>query len=211
MSSETLPAAQTALTYKERRIVQGIIGGLSERQAIKAAGFSEAMASHPSWIITNEMRQLVEEGNRALTLRAYENGLISATEIHEYLTDAIRADWCDIENDDGTYRPISEWPLIWRQMKEAGDIEVEYESHRSHDGEDKQGLGGWDQDGIVRKVKIKFASRVKLIELAMKHKGVDAMAAQRQDVDVHVHGQVTAKLQAALARESKIIDVTPEK
>lgn len=196
------------LTYREAKVLQALTLGHSQASALRFAGFPEWTQSHPERIITPEIWAEFERLRSQLVEHTISAGLIDAQEIHEYLTDAIRADWCDIENDDGTFRPISEWPLIWRQMKEAGDVEVEFEAHRSHDGEDAQGLGGWDRDGMVRKVKVKFASRIKLIELAMKHKGVDAMVKeQKGDVHLHVHAEVTQRLNSALAREKRLIDV----
>lgn len=198
------------MTYREAKYVQARINGATQVAAAQQAGFSVWLGRNATaQIETDEMREQIQKLQAELVQNTFQAGLITATEIHEYLTDAIRADWCDIENDDGTFKPISEWPLIWRQMKEAGDIEVEYEATRSHDGQDAQGLGGWDRDGLVRKVKIKFASRVKLIELAMKHKGVDALAVERQQVDINVTAEITAKLQGALRRKA-LIDVTPE-
>ncbi len=118
----------------------------------------------------------------------------------------------DIRNDDHTFKPRSQWPDIWDRLEEAGDVEVEYESVRSHDGKDGEGKGGWDTGGIVRKVKFKFASKVKLLELAMQHKAVDAKAAQKQNIDVQV--TVSAEEQREMAamarRRSKVIDVKVE-
>lgn len=206
------------MTYREARYVASRINGATKQQAMLDAGFSAWLARVPQTIESEEVLAAITKAQGELVQHTITAGLIDATEIHEYLTDAIRADWCDIENDDGTFRPISEWPLIWRQMKEAGDIEVEYEATRSHDGQDAQGLGGWDRDGLVRKVKIKFASRVKLLELAMRHKGVNAMVEQKSgDTNILVVTAETArKVIGARKRlerlqSSEVIDVTPTK
>ena len=164
-----------ALTHREARYVRARIEGKSERKALLAAGFSPGLAKNPSYVVTDEMREEVERLQAALVENTLEHALIDATELHEYLTDAIRADLADILDDDHNYKPLSEWPLIWRQMYEGGDLEVEFASERSHDGEDKDGAGGWDHVGKIVKVKYRFASRRAMIELAMKHKGVDAM------------------------------------
>lgn len=200
------------LTYREARYIQERLKPeiTTKAEAARNAGFPQWMIHEVNRVIeVGEVAALLQELRSTLAEHAIDVGLIDATEIHQYLTDAIRADWCDIELDDGTFRPISEWPPIWRQMKEAGDVEIEYESRRSHDGEDKDGLGGWDRDGIVKKVKIKFASRVKLLELAMRHKAVNAMVEQKgADVHLHLHAEMTAKLQAALTREARLIETT---
>lgn len=205
-----LPAGpRRQLTYREARYVAARLNGEDMLHAGRKAGFSEWLCrAAGNNIEVGAVEEALHEAQSILANHALANGLIDATEIHEYLTDAIRSDWTDIENNDGTFKPISEWPDIWRRMKEAGDIEVEYQSTRSHDGEDKDGLGGWDRDGIVKKVKIKFASRVKLIELAMRHKGVDAMVQQKQG-DTNINITVTAQQQRidrAKARVARVIE-----
>ena len=200
----------TLLTRKEQRYVASRLRGESRADALRFAGL-------PAWMRTRELKEveaMVEEASKALAEVQFEQCLIDAVEIHEYLTDAIRADWADIENDDGTFKPLSEWPEIWRRMKEKGDIEVEVERVRSHDGEDKEGLGGWETSGkVVRKVKIGFASKAKLLELAMKHKGVDAMV-KPEAGDINVNLTVTAErsreVLSARRRVSKVFEATPE-
>jgi len=145
------------------------------------------MAKSPSWIETPEMKAEIERLQAELVENTLNAGLIDAAEIHDYLTEALRADMRDIRNDDGSFRPQSEWPEIWGRMMEAGDVEVEYMSERSHDGETKDQEGGWDRVGTVQKVKLKFSSKTKLLELAMKHKAVNAMVEPKQgDVNVLV-------------------------
>lgn len=160
------------------------------------------------------MRDQIVAIEQELVAHAINESLIDATEIHEYLTDAIRADMRDIRNDDHTFKPRSQWPDIWSRMEEAGDVEVEYQSERSHDGETKDKPGGWDETGkVVLKVKLKFASKVKLLELAMKHKGVNAMVEQKQgDVNIVViTAEKARQVASAKKRLAKVIDITPEK
>jgi len=210
-----IPAvARRKLTYREARYVAARINGDDMVHAGRKAGFSEWLCRIAgSAIEKGAVAEALNEAQEILANHALANGLIDATEIHEYLTDAIRARMSDIRNDDHTFKPRSEWPEIWDRMEEAGDVDVEYEKVRSHDGEDTEGLGGWETGSkVVVKVKLKFASRVKLLELAMKHKAVNAMVEQKSggDLHLHVHSEITAKLQGALQREAKLIDVKPE-
>ncbi len=167
------------MTLREARYVNAAVNGESDYKALRQAGWSHDLAAHPARVITDEMRAEVERLREGLVVATIENGRINAEEIHDYLSDALRADMREIREDDGSFKPQSEWPDIWGRMMEAGDIEVEYLSERSHDGETKDKEGGWDVKGKVIKVKLKFASRVKLLELAMKHKAVDAMVQQK--------------------------------
>ena len=70
----------------------------------------------------------------------------------------------------GSYRPIHEWPAVWRRMLSGSEVKELFE--HSKDGEG----ASWDKIGEL--VKIKFIDPLKLIELAMKHKGVNAMVEQ---------------------------------
>lgn len=198
------------MTYRESKYVAARINGATKQDAAKAAGFSVWLARNPSQMIeTEEMRAQIETLTAELTESTIQAGLIDATEIHEYLSDALRADSADIKNDDHSYKPLSDWPEIWRRMVEGGDVDVEYASERSHDGEDKDGAGGWDRTGTIVKVKFKFASKVKLLELAMRHKGVNAMVEQKAgDVNItFVTAEKARQVGSAKKRLEKVIDV----
>ncbi len=201
------------LTYRESKYVVARSKGVSKHQALIACGFSPALAKNPQFIETPEVLAEIEKYKAELVQNTLETGLIDATEIHEYLTDALRARISDIQNDDFSFKPLNEWPEIWQRMYEAGDVEVETLTERSSDGATKDKRGGWDEIGTVTKVKLKFSSRVKLLELAMKHKGVNAMVeAKSGDVHqhLHLHTEITAKLQGALTREARMIEAKTE-
>lgn len=198
------------MTYRETRAVTAIVEGKSQYEALRRAGWSHHMAAHPDIAITEEMRGEIELLKKRLQERAFAACLIDATEIHEYLSDALRADMRDIRNDDGSFKPQGEWPEIWGRMMEAGDCEIETASIRSHDGEDGPDEHGWEETGtVVTKVKLKFSSRVKLLELAMRHKGVNAMVEQKAgDVNItFVTAEKARQLGSAKRRLEKVIDV----
>ena len=167
------------MTHREARYVSLRLQGISKKDAALKCVFTIWQAKSPSWIETPEMLEALAEMQGELVENALNAGLIDAAEIHDYLTEAIRADMRDIRNNDGSFKPQSEWPEIWGRMMEAGDCEIETLSERSHDGSTKYKAGGWDVAGTVTKVKLKFSSRVKMIELAMKHKAVNAMVEQK--------------------------------
>ena len=202
-----------SITHREARYIQERLAGKSAYEAARAAGFSHWLAKVPGqWIEKGEVKAEIERLQAELVQHTLDVGLIDAAEIHDYLTEAIRADMRDIRNEDGSYKPQSEWPPIWGRMMEAGDCEIEYESVRSYDGEDTEGRGGWETGGVVRKVKLKFSSRAKLLELAMRHKGVNAMAEQKQgDINiVVVTAEKARQVAAAKKRLAKVIDIKPE-
>lgn len=202
------------LTHKESKYIAARINGKTEKDALIAAGFSKWIAHTPGQLAGIEkMRAEVEKYTAELVANTIEEGLIDATEIHEYLSEALRARISDIQNDDFTFKPLNEWPDIWQRMYEAGDVSVEKLYDRSNDGATKDKRGGWDETGTVTQIKLKFSSRVKMLELAMKHRGVNAMVQEKTgDTHIHLHAEITAKLQSALARKSQLPEarnVTP--
>jgi hypothetical protein len=201
------------LTYRESRYVAARAQGMSRRKAMLLCGFSSWVARVPQQFEDDEIKEAVELATKELVDRTLEEGLVNALELHQYVTDAIRADPADILNDDFTFKPMSEWPLIWRQLYEGGDLEIKFDSVRSHDGEDKDGAGGWDHKGKVISVKIKFAKRSEFLKLAAQLKSVDALVTQRGDTTINNLMVVTAekarevmaakkRLQIAEAREN---------
>ncbi len=164
-----------AITHRESRFLAARIRGLNEHKALREAGFPEWMAHNPERLNTMpQLREILANYESKMAKHTFEEALLDSVEIHEYLTQAVRAKMSDIRNDDGSFKPISEWPDIWQQMAEGGDVDIEYASERSHDGEDKDQAGGWDIKGKILKVKYKFAPKSKLWELAMKHKAINA-------------------------------------
>lgn len=202
------PRVIEPLTRREIRYIAERVAGKSKTEAGLACGFSPWVARNAGQSIeTQQMRDEIERLKIELTEYALDKVLIDASEIHEYLTEAIRADMRDIQNEDGSFKPRSEWPSIWGRMQEAGDVEVMTEYERSDDGATNDKRGGWDASGTVTKVKLKFLSRVKLLELAMKHKGVNAMVDQKgPELHLHLHEAITQRLQGALKRQARLVE-----
>ena len=195
------------LTYRESKYVVERSKGTTKYDALIAAGFTPGIAHNPQRVESAEVIAAIENYRAELAENVVQLGLIDATEIHEYLTDALRAKVSDIRRDNGSFIPTSEWPDIWQRMWEAGDVEVETLTERSSDGATKDKRGGWDGIGTVTKVKIKFSSRAKLLELAMKHRGVNAMVeAKSPELHLHLHQEITQRLQGALARKQRLIE-----
>lgn len=194
-------------TRVQLRVIERMVHGDIPRIACVKSGLPYY---NPERWVTPEMLAEVERIKAELTEQAREKCLADAGEIHEFLSDAFRARMSDIRNDDHTYKPRSEWPEIWDRLEESGEVEVTYESERSHDGEDTDGLGGWEKTGrTVEKVKLKFGSKVKLLELLMKHVAVRAIQQEKgPELHLHLHQEVTAKLQGALKREARMIETT---
>ena len=210
------------MTYRESVVARELLAGASARDALRTAGFSEWQARCPAQIITDEIRQTVERQTKELIANTLEEGLVTAEELHEDMSRIWRARMSEIKHRQqecpcgaapggclpGAFLDIDQWPAIWQQMVEAGDIEIETKSERSHDGETKDQEGGWDRTGQITKVRYKFGAKTKWAELLMKHKGVNAMVEPKQgDINVTI---VTAERQRQVAgarkRLAKVID-----
>ncbi len=134
-----------------------------------------------------------------------EDSPIDADDLHIRLSQMFDADIADIiDPDTNCYKPIHQWPKIWRQMLTGSELKEIFE--HSKDG----GGASWDKIGEV--VKIRFVDQMKVLELAMKHKAVDAMVQQKAgDTNILVVTAETArKVTGARARLAKVIDVTPQ-
>lgn len=75
-------------------------------------------------------------------------------------------DIADIMNDDGSAKPLREWPLTWRQSISGIDVSELFEGT------------GKDRDMIGLLKKIKWPDKVKIIELMGKHVSVNAFREQ---------------------------------
>ena len=207
--TSTQHPAVKALRYRDQRYIKARLAGKTVVESLAIAGL-------PAWLRTRELKEvedLVVECALLAEKHAVECGLVDAIELHEFLTDAIRAQRSDIQNDDLSYKPMSEWPAIWQQMAEDGYVDIRYESQRSHDGKTEDLPGGWDKTGRrIESVSFKFGAKAKWVELAMKHKAVDAMVQQGDKLGAGLSdlaGAINQRLTRALERESKMIDVTP--
>lgn len=117
--------------------------------------------------------------------------------------DVSGADLAELYTPDGKFRPLQEWPDVWRKLLVIG-IEVDTKKVRSHDGEDRDGAGGWDLgDGAV--VKVKFANRAQILlaikELRGRHNDVGAFTEAKGDMNItFVQQQVNMRLEEGRKR-----------
>jgi len=98
------------------------------------------------------------------------NTKIDATWLLDRLAAEAQADVNDIYDDEGRVKPISEWPMIFRQGLIAGiEVEEQYDYETSEDGK-----RGKKRIASGRVTKFKLDSRVKRLELIGRHIGVQA-------------------------------------
>lgn len=178
--------------------------GKSAEESMLVAGYSPSSArTHSERMSSNVViRQRIAEIQETIL----NDSLVDSRKLHARWSEMFNADIGDIiDGALGKFKPIHEWPKIWRQMLQGVDVKELFE--RSKDGGD----ASWDKVGEI--VKIKFIEQLKLGELIGRHKTVDAFVTQKveQHEHVHIHVQVQEKLtqarQLLAAKEAGIVEI----
>lgn len=141
---------------------------LNATQAAIRAGYSEGSAGSIGFEnlkkpeIQNRIAGLLEERNNAVK--------VDAQYVLKRLVEIDQMDVKDILNDDGTIKPILEWPRSWRTTLSGMDI-----TELSNDG---------DIEAILKK--IKWPDKVRNLELLGKHVDVSAFM-DKQEINMIVN------------------------
>lgn len=164
-------ADASKLTPKQSAFVAEYLIDLNATQAAIRAGYSQKTANtQGNRLLANV--SVAEAIAKAKAARSEKTG-IDAAWVLTRLTQEATADLADIIGDSGDLRPISEWPLIWRQGLVTG-VDV--------------------QENVVegvkmgQTIKVKLSDRIKRIELIGKHVDVQAF---REQVDLKASFSVT--------------------
>lgn len=152
----------------------------NQTQAAINAGFSpntaavKASAMMRDERIQKRIAELMEERNKRLR--------VSADYVLLRLVEIDQMDVLDILNDDGTLKPIREWPKIWRTTLSGFDL--------------SSTIMNMNEDSIETILKkIKWPDKVKNLELIGKHVDVNAFKER-----LEVSGTVTIADRMAKAR-----------
>lgn len=153
----------------------------NQTQAAIDAGFSPNTAAVKASVMMRDERiqkriaDLMEERNKRLR--------VSADYVLLRLVEIDQMDVLDILNDDGSLKPISQWPKIWRTTLSGFDL--------------SSTIINMNEDAIENILKkIKWPDKVKNLELIGKH--VDVMAFKER---LEVSGTVTIADRMAAARK----------
>lgn len=152
----------------------------NQTQAAINAGFSPNTAAVKASVMMRDDRiqkriaELMEERNKRLR--------VSADYVLLRLVEIDQMDVIDILNDDGTLKPIREWPKIWRTTLSGFDL--------------SSTIMNMDETSIETILKkIKWPDKVKNLELIGKHVDVNAFKER-----LEVSGTVTIADRMAKAR-----------
>lgn len=140
----------------------------NQTQAAINAGFSPNTAAVKASVMMRDERiqkriaELMEERNKRLR--------VSADYVLLRLVEIDQMDVLDILNDDGTLKPIREWPKIWRTTLSGFDLSSTI-----------MNMNETSIETILKK--IKWPDKVKNLELIGKHVDVNAFR-ERLEIDV---------------------------
>ncbi|HIH8202464.1 TPA: terminase small subunit [Escherichia coli] len=154
----------------------------NQTQAAINAGFSPNTAAVKASVMMRDERiqkriaELMEERNKRLR--------VSADYVLLRLVEIDQMDVIDILNDDGTLKPISQWPKVWRTSISAVDI-----------NRIRMAMKDDEEDIESTLQKIKWPDKVKNLELIGKHVDVNAFKER-----LEVSGTVTIADRMAKAR-----------
>lgn len=153
----------------------------NQSQAAIDAGFSPNTAAVKASVMMRDERiqkritELMEERNKRMR--------VSADYVLMRLVEIDQMDVLDILNDDGSLKPIREWPKIWRTTLSGFDL--------------SSTIMNMNEDSIETILKkIKWPDKVKNLELIGKHVDVNAFKER-----LEVSGTVTIAERMAKARD----------
>jgi phage terminase small subunit len=149
------------LTAKQQQFVAEYLIDLNATQAAIRAGYSVKTANRigPELLTKPDVAAAVSAAQQERSVRTK----IDADWVLTRLAEEAEADIADLYNEDGSLRPVHEWPLVWRKGLVAG---IDVEEIRDEGA----------VVGVVRKLKL--SDRLKRIELIGKHVDVQAFRDQ---------------------------------
>lgn len=176
------PDVPHAFNVRETRFVEEYLVDMLSAPAAERAGYTHhtAYAHAHTWVTKRRTacplnkRHVWDAVKQALADRARETK-IDAMFVLQRLVQMVDADPCDIiDEETGAYMSIHDWPLVWRRMLSAADIQELY-------GKDDND----NQIKIGEIVKYKFIDKLKAYEMLGKHVDVQAFKDH-----VKVEGQI---------------------
>lgn len=158
MEDIELPKGSEPLEDDRReRLAQEYLKCLNIAKAGELAGYADKSTSWRAF-----ERNEVQERVAYLSAQRLERTQVDADYVLRRLVEIDQMDVLDIMDDSYNFKPIGEWPLIWRQYVSNIENIEQFEGF----GEDRE------QSGWLKK--IKWPDKVKNLELIGKHVSVGA-------------------------------------
>ena len=154
-----------SLNAKQEAFCREYIIDLNATQAAIRAGYSERTAQEQSSrllsnvIVSDRVAELMRD--RSSRVR------IDADYVLNRLAEIDQMDVADILAEDGSLKPIKDWPKVWRTTLSGLDVMTVFNSEEA------------TTESVLKK--IKWPDKVKNLELLGKHVNVNAFAEKKQD------------------------------
>jgi len=198
--SESGRARKRAAIARQQSVLALYIAGMSKIEIARKLGVS--------WrTIHNDLIAL--DDARVRTEDVLEDAGVDATDAHIRLSQMFDADIADIiDENTGSYKPIHQWPKIWRQMLTGAEIKELFELSK-----DSAGKNSTEKIGEI--VKLRYVDQLKVIELLLRHKDVDGLAqsaadSKVRDLTINVVYANRHQGSAPSPEPGRVIEVTPE-
>ena len=172
-----------ALTAKQQAFVDEYLIDLNATQACIRAGYSAKTAEQQGPRLLGNVG--VAKAIAAHMQARSEKAQIDATYVLNRLVEIDQMDVLDILQNDGTLKPVHEWPKIWRQYLTGIDLAELFEGS----GDERQMIG------VLKKVK--WPDKVRNLELLGKHVNVNAF---RERLDVNLNVSLAERMRKARER-----------
>jgi len=183
MNDENLPAEdEKPLSVREATFAAMVIEDpmRSYAESARLAGYAPASSAQAARRLLNLPRvaKVIEEAIGDVIDRAQINSEWILLQAAEMFT----ADIADILTPEGSFKPIHEWPMIWRQMLSSFDVQ---------EIEESIGHGMKVKVGEVKKAR--FIDKLKALEMIGKHVAVGAFKETVEHNHRHAHVHLDAE------------------
>ena len=153
------------LNTKQEAFCREYIIDLNATQAAIRAGYSERTANRTASEIMSKpdiqsfIADLMTKRNKAVE--------VDANYVLNRLVEIDQMDVADILAEDGSLKPIKDWPRVWRTTLSGLDVITVFNSEEA------------TTESVLKK--IKWPDKVKNLELLGKHVNVNAFAEKKQE------------------------------
>lgn len=183
---------------------QELAKGCDKQEAAVSAGYSRKSASQTASYLVKKPEILARVSE--INARIVEKSEWDAARVLIRLGEQAEADILELHNEDGSFKPVKDWPIVWRRMIQG--MKVKREKVRSKDGVQAGDSKAWDETG-AEILEIKFIDRLDNLKLLGQHKAIDAFVQQKQgDVNVLVvTAEKAREIAGARTRLQRVIDI----
>lgn len=172
------PKEPRVLTPQQKLFAIEYLRDLNATAAAIRAGYSAKSAQHLGYQLLQIplVREAIDKEmlDRARRIKRDADGLL------QRLWDEADADIADLYHDDGSLKPVREWPMVWRKGLVAG-LEIvtiagaePEEAGETLEGQPHGGALKRSRKAEAQIAKIKLADRARRLELIGRHHGVQA-------------------------------------